>query len=298
MQQALAFGVSRSWVTRQVAKGIWQRIFPGIFVTDSARISWFSRAQAAVFLGGFGSYLSHESAWFLNRMQTHGPRIITVSTPSTRYIKPRAGVKFFRRADNPVVHGQIPHTREEDTLLDLLANTTDSTEMVGLLTVGLRARINPNQILQKLGERPRFPRRRLILELLGEASHGVESPLEFLYDRDVESAHGLPKARKQLSQKIGGRWIRADRVYEKYLVRVELDGQLAHPGGRTNTDTWRDNAVLLQQGEITLRYRWLHIMKQSCEVAVQVAAALRNRGWKGALKPCGPGCTAVAAALD
>ncbi len=73
-------------------------------------------------------------------------------------------------------------------------------------------------------------------------------------------------------------------------MRCELDGELAHPGGRTDSDTWRDNAVLIERGDITLRYRWGHVALTPCATAAQVAAALRLRGWRGAPRACKPDC--------
>jgi len=79
-------------------------------------------------------------------------------------------------------------------------------------------------------------------------------------------------------------------VYRGLGVRIELDGALAHPDGRTDGDTWRDNAVLIARGEITLRYRWRHVAVTPCVTAVQVSGALRLGGWTGRPHPCGPEC--------
>ena len=43
-------------------------------------------------------------------------------------------------------------------------------------------------------------------------------------------------------------------------MRVELDGELADAGGRTDDDTWRDNEAVVGTEEITLRYRWSHVV--------------------------------------
>ncbi len=85
-------------------------------------------------------------------------------------------------------------------------------------------------------------------------------------------------------------WLRADCRYEGLRVRVELDGQLAHPGGRTDADTLRDNIVVISTDEITLRFRWRHVAVTPCAVAEQVVLALRSRGWTGTPRPCGRTC--------
>ena len=43
-------------------------------------------------------------------------------------------------------------------------------------------------------------------------------------------------------------------------------------------------------GLASLRYGWLGVSADACEVAVQVGALLTLRGWAGRLRPCGDGC--------
>lgn len=287
--QARALGISSSWLSRQIQAGHWQRLYQGVYVTHSGPLSWFARAHAALLISQPNAYLSHESAWFLAKMQPSPPRLITVSINRDYALRSRPGVKFFRRSFTPAVTGRLLHTVPEETVLDLIAQTRDRLEVIGKLTEGMRGGMHPNRVLAALSRRGRYRHRALVSNVLSEIEAGVESPLEHLYD-DLERAHGLPQSRKQKSERVDGRWIRADRVFEGYWIRVELDGQLAHPNGRTNLDTWRDNAVMVKHGSITLRYRWHHIVGKRCETAGQIAAALRSRGWRGTPKRCGPNC--------
>ena len=58
--------------------------------------------------------------------------------------------------------------------------------------------------------------------------------------------------------------------------------------GRDDDDVWRDNAVRVTHGDVTLRYRWRHVAGAPCATAAQVAAALRARGWQGSPARCAP----------
>lgn len=174
--------------------------------------------------------------------------------------------------------------------MDLIGGSPSVDDAVGWICDALRAGTCLLEVADAAARRGRFRHSRLLRELLTDASAGIESPLERRYHRDVEQRHDLPSARLQVRQVVGGLWIRADRVYDGLGVRVELDGELAHPGGRTDRDTWRDNAVVIERGEITLRYRWRHVAARPCRTAVQVAAALQSRGWTGRLQPCGESC--------
>ena len=122
----------------------------------------------------------------------------------------------------------------------------DARTRLGARHVARVRKVEPSTILLALDGRGRVRHRALVVDVLAEVAAGVESPLERRYRRDVERAHGLPISELQVREVLSGRWVRADGRYRPYRTRVELDGQLAHPGGRTDEDTWRDNAALLE----------------------------------------------------
>lgn len=183
-----------------------------------------------------------------------------------------------------------PRTRLHPTVLDLTSRSANADALLGLLTQGIRRGTTPDALLELLAERPRQRWRRLLRDLLADCDLGVESALEWRYQHDVVRRHGLPQFELQSRHKVGGRWIRADSRCADFGVRTELDGALAHPGGRTDKDTWRDNDALIDTGEITLRYRWVHVAGQPCRTAAQVTRALSRGGWTGTPRTCGPSC--------
>ena len=295
--QALATGATDRWLAYRVTTGTWQRAYPGVYITHSGRPEWLTRVTAALAYAGPGAAISHATAsdWWFERPTTREQRVtepVEISIPARRAVRPHDGLRIHRRRTMPeVLGGQVDAVRPDETAIDLVARATTSDDIIGILTRATRRVVHPNAILLALERRGRVHGRQLVVDLLGEVADGVESPLELRYRRDVERSHGLPKAALQVRERLGGRWIRADCRYRGLGVRVELDGQLAHPGGRTDQDTWRDNAALLESGEITLRYRWRHVVGMPCDVAAQVAGALQQRGWSGAPRRCGPACT-------
>jgi hypothetical protein len=183
-------------------------------------------------------------------------------------------------------------TVREETVVDLVAASRTVDDAVGWVGHGTLAGAHPFVVREAAGRRRRFRHRGLLLDLLADGDLGSESALEHRYHRDVERRHGLPRGRQQVRQKVGGLWTRADCLYEGVGLRVELDGAFAHPGGRTDRDVWRDNAALVERGEMTLRYRWAHVAVTPCRTAAQVVAALRTLGWTGTPRSCGAGCEA------
>src|SRR5690625_304690 len=285
-----ALGLSRGQVARLVEAGHWQRLFRGIYLTHSASPSWFSKAHAALLLGGPRAVLTHESAWFLNGLQPKPPRIITVNVPPTSRLKPRPGIRFLRHVHDFQPIGRLRRTTPEQTLLDLLSLQRDPREIIGLITHAFRNGVKEAAVLDLLRKRHRFRNRKLVELLLETVVGGTESPLEYLFDENVEIPHGLPRSEKQSVRVINGKRIRVDRRIKLFRLLIELDGNLGHPGGPTDRDMWRDNANLLKHGDQTLRYRWLNIVSTPCETAAQIATALAINGWRGSPTKCSPDC--------
>lgn len=288
--ELLGWGADRSWIRRQVDGGRWQRLHRGVLLTHSGPVSWTTRAWAAVLYAGAGAAVSHRSAAVVLGWAGARPGPIEVSVPRTRRVSATSGVLLHHRSIMPPVTGGLPTVIRQDTVLDLLSQARSDDDAVAWLCEAVRHGTWPDDVLDAVARRRRVRRRDLVVELLASVADGVESALEHRYRRDVESAHGLPRGLLQQRQKVDGRWIRADCLYPACRVRVELDGRLAHPFGRTDDDTWRDNAVLVERGDLTLRYRWSHVAVHPCQTAEQVAAALRSRGWDGRLSSCGPVC--------
>ena len=294
--QLASWGFSPDRVERRVRTGEWQRAFPGVVVLQSGPPSWRQRAQAALLYSGRSAALSHRSAAFARDVVPSPGPAIHVSVPHVRTVVGQRGLVVHRRRHMPWAGGRLRAVAAEEAMVDLVAEAGQPDEVVGLLCDAVRAGVHPDGVLDAIGRRDRLRHRAMVLAMLGEVSAGAESPLEMRYRRDVEHAHGLPRATAQKRQLVGGRWIRSDRVYDEHHLRVELDGRLAHPFGTTDDDVWRDNAVLLATGDLTLRYRWRHVAVTPCASAAQVAAALAARGWLGRAHPCGPGCLVGVAA--
>ncbi len=291
--QLLGLGLDPTWVRRQVDAGRWQRLHRGVLYTYSGPVPWRSRALAAVRYAGPGAALSHDAAARLLGMTGREPEVVDVSIPASRRVRPTEGVRIHTRASMPATRGWLPAVVAPETTVDLVAQARTVDDAVSWICAAVRTGVPPAAIAAAARRRSRVPRRALLDELIADVADGVESPLERRYHHDVERRHALPRAVLQVRRRVDGRWTRADRRYERFAVSIELDGWLGHPGGRTDADAWRDNAVLLERGDLTLRYRWRHVLVTPCACARQVASALRRGGWRGSPQPCGPTCTAT-----
>jgi Transcriptional regulator, AbiEi antitoxin len=297
-RQALRSGMSRSAITSKVKRGRWRQIHPGIYVTFSGPVGRDSQLWAAVLYAGKGAQLSHETAAEVNGLTDRRSQLIHVTIPAGRRVKQPPGVKMHRSAYLDLKarfpRGVVPHTLVEETVIDLVGAADSFDEACGWVTAAFGRRLTGEGPLRTtLGARGKLRWRGQLDEMIIAAAGGAHSVLEFRYDRDVERAHGLPRASRQVpfTRPDGGHGFR-DRQYERFGLVVELDGKLAHPAERRGQDRSRDNDATAGGGS-TLRYDWDDVTRRGCRTAAQVARSLASRGWKGQLRPCSPACPAT-----
>jgi Protein of unknown function (DUF559) len=300
--QALAAGLSRHAVQARLDGGRWQRIHVGVYAAYSGRPTRESLLWAAVLGVRSGAVLSHQTAAELHGLLDVGKsRTIHVMVPRGRSVTRLAGVTihYSQRVDlarHPAL--EPPRTRLEETVLDLAEAEANATGAISwMLTACASRRTTPDRLLRAMEARPRVRRRKVLLVALGDARLGVESILERGYLYRVERPHGLPEPVRQRRTRVGGTSRYEDVRYEKYGVIVELDGQESHPAGRRWQDVRRDN-VSATNGWITLRYSYADVMERPCEIAAEVASALRARGYTGDARACGPACAVASTPRD
>lgn len=203
-------------------------------------------AWAGVLAAGDPSRVGGTSAAHLEGLQVDPPDHVLVLVPHGRVLASCERWRFVREragARDPRSVGAPPCTTIEDTVLDLCA-TARPQDVVGWATIAVqRRRTTPARLLAALDRRRRHPRRALLRALLEDVGVGAESPLEITYLRDVERAHGLPRAVRQGPSR--DRRALRDVRYPAYRVVVELDGRLGHTGLGRFRDMDRDCLVLL-----------------------------------------------------
>jgi very-short-patch-repair endonuclease len=222
--------------------------------------------------------------------------MIHVTVPGDRYVERIRGIVLHRssrvsQAAHPVL--APPRTRLEETVLDLAGTAATVDDACGWVTRALGRRLTTQAQLQEaMALRARLRWRRPLAQALTAEWGGVHSSLEYRYLRDVERPHLLPRGVRQARARQGLGTVYRDVLYDQYALAVELDGRVAHPGDQRWPDIQRDNAAAAG-GILTLRYGWYDVTERPCQVAAQVARALRLRGYTLA-QGCSPACPAAA----
>lgn len=226
------------------------------------------------------------------------PPTIEVAVDACRRVGGESGVLVRRSrafAQHALMDAHPPRMRLEPAVLDVLGSL-DETNQVALLGDVLRSRrTTVERLRDELDSRARFRGRDLVAALLDEAGGGVQSVLEHRYLRDVERAHGLPRADRQVRADIPGHAIYRDAVYLGGRLVVELDGRHGH---ETSRDRWADagrDLHILAAGGCTLRITYGQVL-EPCRTAALVARVLTELGWVGRPSPCGARCAVSAAA--
>ncbi len=300
-QQVLRAGVSRTTIESKVGRGLWQQIHLGTYGAFNGTVTREAHLWAAVLYAGPGALLSHETAAEVLGLTDRRCPVIQVTIPASRRVRPPRGVAIHRSAlDYPrwrPQRGVPPHTFYAETIVDLVAAAENLDDVVAWVSRGIaRNLVGEGELKAAVAARRRFRWRDQVNDVIESVTGGSHFPLEFRYDRNVERAHGLPAAARQVkfAKADGTRGFR-DRCYERYGLIVELDGTEFHPAERRGQDRARDNEAAATTGA-TLRYGWADVSRAPCETAGQVYRALRKRGYPGTIRPCCATCRALLAA--
>ena len=279
--QASGCGLTPDALRGLVRDERWTRSERGIYLRGVGAPTFTQRLWIAHLLAGDPSAIGGQAA-----LHRHGvgpePDEIDVFIPPLPERTFQSPYRFIRDGRDRLAHarGTLPMIRIEDAILDE-AKHWSMERFVGAVTDAARLnRTTPQQVERVLRQRERMAKKDTLLAVLADLQ-GLESNLEFVFRRDVERAHGLPKGARQARK---GR-SRFDLHYEAWRTIVEVDGRRGHVDGRFR-DFRRDNSHA-SQDVITLRYGSYDIRDDPCALALQVGEALTIRGWDGMVRRCG-----------
>lgn len=181
-----------------------------------------------------------------------------------------------------------PRARVEEATLDVASLAGDDFAAYAVLARAISSRqTTPSRLREALAGRSRIARRAFLLAALDDLVAGACSVIERAYLSDVERAHGLPTAGRQVVGSSRGPVYR-DVLYHRFGVCLELDGRADHtdPVAR-DRDIDRDlDAVANQQARTTVRIGWGQAVGRPCRTARRVGRVLQHHGWDGEPHPC------------
>jgi hypothetical protein len=291
-QQLAALGVTADAITANVDGGRWRALLPRVYTTTTGPPPRPTRMQAALLYAGPSAILSHRTAaeeWDMLSIGD-GPVHVTVPYGCSAVSQPPEVVVHRSRAFAYISVASVPpRTSRADTALDLAVAEPSAREaMRRLVGVTTTSGISLVEIERQLAERPPYRYRRALASALDRMAGGVASVLEDLYALDVEEAHALPVAVRQVPFVVDGYTLWEDAVYDHVGVplTVRLDGRAYHSHPMVAfRDRRRDNAAELA-GRSRLVFGWRDIKHDACGAAREVLTVLKRHGWQGTSRRC------------
>jgi hypothetical protein len=295
--QANAIAVDRGLIGARLASGRWQRLYRGVYAAFTGELCRDAELWAAVLRAGPQAVLSHQTAAEVDGFAARPSRLIHVTVPAGLHMVRVPGIVAHRSSRIEVARHPLrtpPRTRVEETALDLAQQSASIDDAFGWISRACSRRLTmPPLLLEAMQSRRKMRWRTELTFALADLADGVLSPLEYRYVRNVERAHGLPAAKRQVLIVRGRQRQYLDNLYQPFGLGVELDGQAYHPAEERWKDIGRDNALAVD-GILILRYGWPEVSDRPCAVALQVGGTAARRGWCGNLRRCGPACLVAA----
>lgn len=268
-----------SKVLRRWVRG-WTTLVPGYYCVGEP--SWESWCWAGLLRAGPSGVVSGAAAGYLHGFVAKAPSRITIFHQGRFQLSPMMGAGLevvFRRGQRDS-RGALGRTSVETALVDLARDATEDEVVMAIARALAEKLTTRDRVAHALGQRERVRHRRTMEQLCDAAAEGVESVLEWRFLEMVLKAHGLPLPTRQAKVLDGAR---ADNLWEEFGVLVELDGHLGHED--RFRDMNRDNRAAMK-GYTTLRYGWRDVLERPCEVAAEILAVLRDRGWRRGAAKC------------
>lgn len=279
-------GISLESVRWALASGRWVALHPGVYLTTPGRDDWEVRAVSVLLSVGGPVALAGSSARFAWGLERREPETADVVIPAARRAAVRPGlvVTRTRRFDEQVHATAWPHRTTVEHSVLAVKRSDPADRVLALVARACQQGLTSEaRLAEALASRPGQPHAALLRECLADVGAGAESAAEIRYVRDVERAHGLPVATRQV---VLGQNRRCDNLYADQHLVLEIDGRLGHEGwtGRVR-DGVRDRAAA-RQGRLTVRGYWPDVAVAPCTFAEEVGFLLRLRGWRGAPRAC------------
>ncbi len=231
-RQALAAGYSKREIDGRLAKGVWLRVYDGVYQLPGLAASWRRTLLALQLWGGEDAVLSHRSAAALLRLEGFEEGTLELTLIRRRRPVDGAIVHFTDHLPPRQVcqHDPFRITSVPRTLLDLCSVVGEERIEVGLCD-GLRRRLTSIAELQAfVDEAPNRGKRGagLLRKLLGVVDHrGLRSTFEVLFARLLRSAQFPLQARYNVA--LNGKVIaELDFAFPDQRIGVECDGHGSH----------------------------------------------------------------------
>ena len=267
-RELYAVGISRSGVSRWVARGRLRREHRGVYVYGNGEPSQEGRLYAAAIAIGADAAVSHVSAAVLHGFWPYAvPGVVDVSVP--RQVRSRLGIRVHQATDLAVITRlDIPVTTPARTIMDLAATMYSDQ---AFRRVVHEAQVQNEVTIEQLRRELR-PGRSGAPRLAAEIAHGARPTRSGFEDRVVELLRGyhLPPFETNVHPPGTPHWVEVDVLFPTEKLVIEVDGDRYHSTPFRREFDARKQAIVEAAG-----YRVLRVTEDDREVDVRARVLLQ-----------------------
>lgn len=244
------------------------RVLPKVYAAGHTAPSREADLGAAVLYAGPGAMLSHASAAHHRGLIIYPPGVIHLSTPREKVRSIRGVVTVHgQRQLARSIHGGVPTTTNEQTVLDLAANPRDFALVRRALAVlDYRGQLDIRAIEAVCGKGRSGSR------ALRQALEKHQPELAFT-NGELEDAFLFLCERFGLRVPRFNRWMYGfpvDAYWPDQNLIAEVDGLGGHSTPAQLRNDRRKELTLRQHGHIVVRYDWTLVKAASADVAADL----------------------------
>ena len=296
-RQVLGAGLAPHDIKRLLRRREWTTRHPGVYLDHTGEPTWLQRAWIGVLalwpaaLWGPSALHAADGPGTVGR----GDGVVHVAVARDRSLPPTPppGVRVHQVArlqESVGWHRSPPAQRYELAVLTVALAATDEMDVIATLAAACGSRrTTAARLLAALGTMPRVRRRAWVTGVLRDVAEGTCSVLEHGYATSVERAHGLPRARRQLTGHGPTGVVYRDAALGESEY-VELDGSLLHSSAHSRDRDMDRDLLAAGDGAATVRLGWGQVFGRPCWTAYHLVRWLRSRGVPVSPHHCSPGC--------
>ena len=284
-----AFGAGHQLVARRVDAGLWQVVGPQVVSLAPGRLTRHQQMWAGVLHAGGDAVLARLSALEAAGLTGFADDWIHVCLSqgdnTEDLVHPLVNVRVHesRRlpADELLLSATPPRMTQDRAAIDAASDARSERACRTILAMCVQQRlVSPGRLRPMVVERRNLPRRRLILETLGDLEGGAHSLAEQDFLRSLRRA-GLPlPTRQRAVRRPDGRYV-LDCDYDLWLVTVEINGAHHVIVLQKEWDDVRRTRLAIGGRLVVDIGSW--IVRHDPDLAVLLTAdALLARGWRPA----------------
>ncbi|MBV9384367.1 MAG: hypothetical protein JO242_27350 [Streptosporangiaceae bacterium] len=283
-EQALGAGLTRHALRHRLqARGRWQVIVPGIYLTVTGTPTIGQREMAALLHGGPGSVITGPAALRCHRIRCAATEIIDILVPALRKRHDAAFIRLHRTSRMPgkvwrngLLLYAMPARAVADTVRDL-ADLADVTAVVA--DAVQRKHCDVPELRAELAGGPNIGS-----SLFREALSGVADGIRSASERDMRALlmkSGLPMPLFNAKVYDGEAFVaQPDAWWPEAGLAVEVDSREWHTSPQDHRRTLERGARMTAHGIIVLRFTPGQIRSDPKTVLARIRSALehgRNR---------------------